>query len=329
MKILNTIQNVTKFGIFNFELIYYFGDMSCNHFNKKVKNFIILHDYLVLNEIDNSLQFYDNNFNLIFFYNDFIYPKDLIYSNQNLFLINQYDSNMNQSQAIFLAKNSHIERFVFENKLIRTATDTIMIGYIGEEVKAFSFDNKLIWQTDISHYGQKRYNHRNEEIDSSTPNTISGEVIGYEDTIVVPLSGKQIVALNIADGSFKWIIEYEKRQNYFAWHENRLYTYWRNFIHEIDICTGEIVRNLEVSSIYIDKYNDWPNRSLVSGGKLIIDFLKTDNSLLVIDLESFSIGTSEVIKSDAFLKANPGDVIWHNDKLYARDSLTNTLYVYG
>jgi hypothetical protein len=128
--------------------------------------------------------------------------------------------------------------------------------------------------------------------------------------------------------SFKWIIEYEKRQNYFAWHENRLYTYWRNFIHEIDICTGEIVRNLEVSSIYIDQYNDWPNKSIISGGKLIIEFLKTDNSLLIIDLIDFTIHTAIIVNSEGFLKANQGDIVWHDGKLYARDMLTNTLYVY-
>ena len=188
--------------------------------------------------------------------------------------------------------------------------------------------DKQLWQTDISHYGQKRYNHRNEAIDSSTPNTISGEVMGYEDTIVVPLSGKQTLALNINDGSLKWIKELSA-SNLLKQCKDKLYYYFWGEIIEVKIHTGEMTRKLNLND-FLKKIDDSLFTNYISNGKMLLDFNNNYSNILVIDLETLTIESYiENEYRSKMLRVQTGDTIWHDHKVYAKDMLTNTLYVYG
>lgn len=117
------------------------------------------------------------------------------------------------------------------------------------QISVHEFNNEkleLKWQVDISQYGERRLDRHGKEIDSNTHNNVSGELMGYEDTLVVPLAGGQLLGLNIQDGSFKWMLE--RGANRLLAHSNKyLYSYYWGEISEIDIQTGESLRTLDLS----------------------------------------------------------------------------------
>ncbi|MCP9756155.1 hypothetical protein EGI26_13415 [Lacihabitans sp. CCS-44] len=200
---------------------------------------------------------------------------------------------------------------------------------INTEIGIYDYPNYL-WQVDISKYGKRRLNHHGEEIDTDTPNTVSGEIMGYDDTVVVPLAGGQLLGLNIQDGSFKWILEFEKKQSSVIQNESKVITFSRDILWEIDLKSGQIIFEYDISEIFKLKFNQWPNNVQFSNGKLIIDFLSKDDSLVLIDLNDLRNNEYSIFNvSNAFLKARKGDVIFFQNQLYARDSLSNTLYIFG
>lgn len=197
---------------------------------------------------------------------------------------------------------------------------------INTEIGIYDYPNYL-WQVDISKYGKRRLNHHGEEIDPNTPNTVSGEIIGYDDTVVVPLAGGQLLGLNIQDGSFKWILEfggYLPVQN-----QNFLYTFHLDSLLEIKIIDGQILRKMEVKSFF-DKIKEYPFNKCISNGKLIIDFSSSYSNLLVIDVKKLEIESYiENPYRSMMLRVGQGNCIWYNNQLYARDPLSNTLYIFG
>jgi len=328
------IDVVFAFGFINSELII----LSVQK-NDKVKTIIVedpkLGNYSIKTN-DRSLFYQKLNSHIVevTLYDKFTYDDDFAYLssgyfNKNLLII------ANRRTKTFYEignKNNNNLGFYVKKNLVINNEDFIDITNNLTAISLYKIhDLKSIlkWQTDISSYGELRLNRHGEIQPKETSNTVNGELIGYEDTVVVPLAGGQLLGLNIADGSLKWIREFEKRQDFISQNNESVYVYNRERIWEIKIQSGEISRELEIKRLFVDTMNDWPNHSKVSGGKLIIDFLKTDSSLLVIDLVTFDLETAIQVHADAFLKARFNDVIWHDNQLYARDPLSNTLYIFG
>lgn len=194
------------------------------------------------------------------------------------------------------------------------------------EIGVYEYPN-LLWQVDISQYGERRLDRHGKEIDSNTHNNVSGELMGYEDTLVVPLAGGQLLGLNIQDGSFKWMLE--RGANRLLAHSNKyLYSYYWGAISEIDIQTGESLRTLDLSS-FLKGIKDGLFYSNITNGKLIFDFSSDYSNLLIIDIEKLEIESYiENPHRSMMLRVGQGNCIYHENKLYARDPMSNTLYIF-
>lgn len=197
----------------------------------------------------------------------------------------------------------------------------------GNKIEAIDRHKVIIWQTDISQYGIKRIDHHGRILDPSTPNTIDGTLIGYEDTVVVPLKGGQLLGLNISDGSYKWLLE-EGANRLLAQSGKYLYSVYGGFWSEIEIQTGKTIRTLDLNS-FLERIDNHFFYSAITNGKMVLDFNNNYSCLAVIDLERFELETFiENEYGSMMLRVSFGDVIWHDNKLYARDPISHALYVF-
>ncbi len=294
-----------------------------NKIKSNVFDFITLDSFLFTTDNETgNLSIYNEKGEKII-YGDF-YLKSLLITKKSFVIANGYKKDgfhFNYELIDFVT----FERKPFEQ--IFFSINDFFLNRTNVLIYAFDIDSNPLWQVDISKYGKRRLNHHGEEIDPSTPNTVSGDIMGYDDTVVVPLAGGQLLGLNIQDGSFKWILEfggYLPVQN-----QNFLYTFHLDSLLEIKIIDGQILRKMEVKSFF-DKIKEYPFNKCISNGKLIIDFSSSYSNLLVIDVKKFEIESYiENPYRSKMLRVGQGNCIWYNNQLYARDPLSNTLYIFG
>lgn len=120
------------------------------------------------------------------------YLKSLLFHGNSFFIANGYKAdgfhfNYELIDFVTLIRKPFEQVFNITGDVFFNRTSTL--------IRSFNINLKQIWQTDISQYGEKRYNRHGEEIDPNTPNTVNGELMGYDDTVVVPLAGGQLLGL--------------------------------------------------------------------------------------------------------------------------------------
>ena len=268
----------------------------------------------------------------------------LNFYNQNLKLIRHSD---NCYHWTFILSNNYISihkkvdgvRYcsIFDNELnetiIRDIDYKVIIGHsmyhiCNQNIKCCNLISFIKWEINPFQFDEIISNCVKKLYDQNKNNPNLEGIFGNSKTIVTSLLSQYLIGINTVDGSFKWSRSFDKIQEHISQSEYNIYVYWRESVWEVDIDTGEVSRTLDISSIFIETFNDWPNKSFISNGKLVIDFLKVNNYLLIIDLEKFDLDSIMVVNVNAFLKAQEGDVAWCHEKLYARDPMSNTLYVF-
>lgn len=192
-------------------------------------------------------------------------------------------------------------------------------------LKSYLESGRIQWQTDISNFGEIKIDFRGNPVDK---NTITGELMGHEDTVVACLQGGQLVGLNIENGSLKWLKE-KVGNRLVKQNKAFLYSIYDNIISEIEIASGTIQRTFNLSP-FLTQCNDNIFNTDITNGMLVFDFINNYSNIAVFDLGKWELAAHiQNEPGSIMLRVGDGNTIWHKNQLFARDPMSNTLYVYG
>lgn len=178
----------------------------------------------------------------------------------------------------------------------------------------------ISWQTDISIFG-KYFNLQGDPI----PNEIDGELMGFDNLLLVPLRGGQLLALDVGTGEKVWMQDYEGRSGFYTLSGDKIYKHDGLSLMEIDTRTGITIRKLvfaESSTIELQKF--YALNYLWAYDDIVILF-GFNNDIVMLERHGFQL--LEYIQLPTAIPASKENIIWHNNKLYVLD-LTNTLHIF-
>ena len=186
-------------------------------------------------------------------------------------------------------------------------------------------DNEIKWEMDFS--GFTGGGHPVNPNKSRKPNEVQVPYGpgGNDDTVFIPLSYGQLVALNASDGQIQWIIDLTGSSICYG---NQLYNLNGPELIELDIKTGAVVKTLEFGK-YIDKkgllmsapFKVYEDFILVQGLDSIVALVDRKNLTLTdwIQLDS---------KEPPRIASNETVMHWCNDHLYVVD-MNEKLHIYS
>ncbi len=192
-------------------------------------------------------------------------------------------------------------------------------------IKAFQDKTfSIVWQTDIRQFGKYIFRDRKTgEILAERDNEIQHAPLAYNNLLIVPLIGGQLVALDIETGEKVWMYEGERIFGRYELYENRIYRNSGNSIQEISVDNGKLIKD--------KKFKDDP---LISNYNATGEFLVNRNvivlkdspaKIVVLNRETFEV--MDYIKMDARLGSLKNNLVWHNNHLYVLD-ISNNLYIF-
>ncbi|WP_008637876.1 PQQ-like beta-propeller repeat protein [Bizionia argentinensis] len=258
------------------------------------------------------------------FYFDFIKNQQILPKGYNFYAFNQNIENFLKLSLkkdevkhfflldVFLNKKLMLEfpDYCFQNIFLRAKRKTI---------DAFGTSN--LWKNDISKYGKNRTLNSEQII----PNEIDGALMGFEDSLYVPLQGGQLLCLDINTGDKKWIQDYNGRSGFYSLNNDKIYKHDGLSLLEIDAKTGLALRSkifsesdeAEVQSFY-SLNGFWTYED-------VIILYGLDNTVVMLNKNNFSL--FGFISLSAPISTDKNNVIWDKNKLYVLD-LNNTLHIF-
>ncbi len=327
----NKINSVYAFGFIQSEM-FVLSDSKIDSINTIIADNPKLGSYQI--KINNNTLFYQKfNSHIVEVTSSKInkYEDDYAYLSSGFFIDNHLFITNRRTKTYFEIGNEEIKdlgfyiknKFVLDSKYYIDLSNKSTIIIFGNLIDG-GFE---LWHSNLIPYVSKEIkNNRNRIV----PNKVKGKILGYKNTIAVSFEGKEIIGLDIENGNLKWKLQLpERAADRFIQRKDKIYTLSKTTLWEIDIENGNITRTLDFSEIYERQYNDCPGYIHINNKKIFIEFLYKYDKLLIVDLNDFSLDTSIIIETNAFLRVGENDTIWHENQLYQRDIQTNTLYVFG
>ena len=176
------------------------------------------------------------------------------------------------------------------------------------------------WQIDISIYGLN--NNLQEEI---IPNEIDGDLMGFEDSIYVPLQGGQLLCLDANTGEKKWIQDYNGRSGFYSLQNDKIYKHDGLSLLEIDVKTGVVLRSKIFSANNESELQNFYALNTFWTYDDVVILYGLDNRVILLNRHTFDL--SDSVNLQTGISTDENNVIWHENKLYILD-LNNTLHVF-
>ena len=236
----------------------------------------------------------------------------------NQFIISEKEKNgytyFLLNESLELTKIPFSPNFIYKNFIID--------HWNREVIKNYNFkDQKLLWEKDISTYGKNKTLNSEQII----PNEIDGQLLGFEDSIYVPLQGGQLLCLDIYTGEKKWIQDYNGRSGFYSLQNDKIYKHDGLSLLEIDVKTGVILRSKIFSANNESELQNFYALNTFWTYDDVIILYGLDNRVILLNRQTFDL--SDSVNLQTGISTDENNVIWHENKLYILD-LNNTLHVF-
>ena len=268
-----------------------------------------------------GLNVWDENFNLIAHYDFQIYfdSSSQILSNKFLASINTNE----KYEGFIFSKDFSKKKFIDKYIITTTPNEFIAIKQGKKGVGSYSISNyELKWSVDLEEAYKELFIEDN-EISNTRGFTANA------DGVYVPLEGGQLLALNVNDGSFKWILEREgsNKSGQYVLYDKFLYKMNGQVLFEIDISNGAILRKIIFEDIF-SNYKANPGGKFKVYDDIILLKDARGYCVSLFDRKTFTLLDSFQIDNwnTTFLSSD-ASMYWHNNKVYVLDS-SSILHIY-
>ena len=198
------------------------------------------------------------------------------------------------------------------------------IRFLPKKLEFFdTYGGDLRWQFDPANYGRNiKFSRDSKEVLSDEPNYISGSPFSDNDNLFIPLEGGQLVALNINNGEFKWMLE-QKINGSYIYHSGSIYKKNSKEIFKINPITGSVDRQLnfyeaEISNGLLSTQPFWITNDYI----FVCDTL--NGTLCQIDKDEFEVVA--ILKINSKIPNSTNSMIVIEDSAYLID-LDNNLHL--
>ncbi len=243
----------------------------------------------------------------------------------------------------FNTENYFQFHFLFCNQYIKIENQTI--------IKSINEDNSIKWQINISNIDV--LNLENEEKNNCNKIALEIDLHCSEEfgLIYVPLTGKQLLAINAENGEIVWVKQYktyEFKDEYslgnLAIKENYIYKHDGFTLSKIDAQSGEIVKTVIFTEIpalaniynrndvvftiknrYLNAFN--ASSPVVINDDFIIIWYPPDSNIAIFKTENLEFYDFVHIPNVTGVAHMDSVVSFHNNKLYVKD-IDNTLHIF-
>ena len=152
-------------------------------------------------------------------------------------------------------------------------------------------------------------------------------ILASENLILIPIENGQLYALNIEDGSLKWATKFEGvLGGDYELYEDKIYRNTGDFLMEIDIHSGNLLRTIEYK-----KFSELKDMFGITGNFRIYDdyiILKDQIRGYVIMLDRKTLELAEFVDVGCRLPSGMGGIHWCNKQLYVVDYRNHILNIY-
>ncbi|WP_008637878.1 hypothetical protein [Bizionia argentinensis] len=321
MRTVNSISNVVAYKIIPELLI-----IGSNSFQSNNQNY----NYFILSESDACKVKVLKNYVFLQFEE---FGKIIILTEKGKFIktidegFNLYFSIKTDNKLIIRNRITKSYWFIFDDLQFEESTLSFRFNYYINNLFFFKIYNTLekvspqpSWLIDFSEFGiHKNFN------DEIIPNDLDGDLMGFEDSLYVPLQGGQLLCLDINTGQKKWIKDYNGRSGFYSLNNDKIYKHDGLSLLEIDAKTGLALRSkifsesdeAEVQSFY-SLNGFWTYED-------VIILYGLDNTVVMLNKHNFSL--FGFISLPAPISTDKNNVTWDKNKLYVLD-LSNTLHIF-
>ena len=342
MKLLTSIKKVNQIGLSNNHLICSIKENTDNKIisdgdaiyeitgenihlivNKKVYYFFPFNDGILFNtKPETEIKYYD--FSKTIDVTESIYHfSPLSQQFEGSVLLSKSDKNSNSYYFLFK------ESFKLKNlpDYYQLKIDNIFFRYFRKKGGILAFqspDFSQIWQTNIRQYGTHKARHTDTgEILYEKDNEIHHAPLAFDNLLIVPLTGGQLVALDVKNGEKVWMYDENKIFGAYELFGNKIYKSRGLSIKEIDARTGQFIRekNFKEDS----KISDFHATGEFLVYEDVIILKDSPAKIVILDRKTFKV--KDYIKIDTRLASSKNNIIWHNNHLYVLD-VPGTLHVY-
>ena len=116
-----------------------------------------------------------------------------------------------------------------------------------DQVSCFNIENQLLWKTDITSYGEWK------TIDGTIEkNKREYNAFPCKDLILVPMKGRQLLALDAEDGSFRWMWTHDRGGKY-GTDGSFLFNHDGLSLNRIDPSSGKLTHRIVHNDVLIGK----------------------------------------------------------------------------
>lgn len=261
------------------------------------------------------------------------FGKIIILSNKGTILktinegFNLYSSIKTKNKLIIRNRITKSYWFIFEDLKLEESSLSFRFSIFINNIFFYKIFNTLekvspepCWHIDVSKYGLN--NNLKEEI---IPNEIDGDLMGFEDSIYVPLQGGQLLCLDINTGEKKWIQDYNDRSGFYSLQNDKIYKHDGLSLLEIDVKTGETLRSKIFSASNETELQSFYALNTFWTYEDLIILYGLDNKIILLNRQTFDLFDSVDLQTG--ISTDQNNVIWHENKLYILD-LNNTLHLF-